>query len=25
VWIKTLPPRQIYAAINEVALYGLTR
>ncbi len=25
VWIKTLPPRQIYAALNEVALYRLTR
>jgi hypothetical protein len=25
VWIKTLPPRQIFAALNEVAIYGLTR
>ena len=25
VWIKTLPPHQIFAALNELALYGLTR
>jgi eukaryotic-like serine/threonine-protein kinase len=25
VWIKSLPPRQLYAAINEIALYRLTR
>jgi len=25
VWIKTLPPAQMLAALNEIALYGLTR
>jgi serine/threonine-protein kinase len=25
VWIKTLPPRQLLAAINEIAIYKLTR
>jgi serine/threonine-protein kinase len=25
VWIKTLPPGQMFAALNEIALYGLTR
>ena len=25
VWIKTLPPGQMLAAINEIAIYKLTR